>query len=197
MSAGSARLLLACLLAASASGNRLAAQDPGSYGPGGGMGPGGGAWQGGGGRGMRPGRGAFDAFDLPTPEEIDGPPTPGTLRQLLALDDSQSDRYTRAWDSLMADSKPQRDSARAAREAMRSAFRERNRDGAREQATLLARLGKDLRKRDETFDKSLAFLTADQRKQYEDYKKEQKKAREEERRHRPRDDATAGARESP
>jgi hypothetical protein len=171
-------------------GTAAMAQDTGGYGPPGGVMPGGGAWDGGGGRRM--GRPPFDPSDLPSPEEIEGPPTPGTFRQLLSLNDEKAAQYTRAWDSLMAETKSQRDSARDAREAMRSAFRARNRDGAQQQAKLLSRLGKDLRKSDEAFDKSLGFLSNDERKQYQDYKKEQAKAREDERRRRFGGESGAG-----
>jgi hypothetical protein len=172
-------------------GTLVRAQQGGGYGPGGGYTPaggsmsGGGAWDGGAGRGM--GRPPFDPSDIPTPEEIDGPPNPPTMRQLLSLTDSQTHRYTTAWDSLMKETGAKRDSARTAREAMRSSFRSQDRQGVQTQAKLLTALGKDLRKQDDAFDKSLAFFSKDQRKQYEDYKKQQKQAREEERRRRFRE----------
>jgi hypothetical protein len=173
-------------------GTVVSAQQGGGYGPGGGYTPagggsmsGGGAWDGGGGRGM--GRPPFDPSDIPTPEEIDGPPNPPTTRQLLSLADSQTQRYTTAWDSLMRETGVKRDSARTAREAMRSSFRDHDRQGVETQAKLLTALGKDLRKQDDAFDKSLTFLSKDQRKQYEDYKKQQKQAREEERKRRFRE----------
>jgi hypothetical protein len=179
MRRGRLRLLWILGLMTGFAGGSAVAQDAGGYRPSGGTMPSDGAWDGGGGRRM--GRPPFDPSDLPSPEEIEGPPTPGTFRQLLSLTDPQTDQYSRAWDSLMADTKVQRDSARVAREAMQSAFRDRNRDGAQQQAQLLTRLGQELRKRDAAFDKSLGFLTKDQRKQYEEVKKEQKKAREDER----------------
>ena len=155
-------------------------QTDGGYNPaGGGSMSGGGSWDGGGGRGM--GQPPFDPSELPTPEEIDGPPNPPTMRQLLSLSDSQSQRYKSGWDSLMADTRAKRDSARTSRDAMRAAFGDRDRQGVQAQAKLLTVLGKDLRKRDQAFDKSLGFLTKDQRKQYQDYQKQQKEAREEER----------------
>jgi hypothetical protein len=93
----------------------------------------------------------------------------------------------------MAETRAKRDSARTARDAMRSSFRDRDRQGVQDHAKLLTALGKDLRKRDETFDKSLAFLTKDQRQQYADYQKQQKQAREEERRQRFRERSGAGS----
>jgi hypothetical protein len=171
-------------------GTLVSAQQGGGYGPGGytpagGSMSGGGAWDGGAGRGM--GRPPFDPSDIPTPEEIDGPPNPPTTRQLLSLADSQTQRYTTAWDSLMRETGLKRDSARTAREAMRSSFQDHDRQGVETQAKLLTALGKDLRKQDDAFDKSLTFLSKDQRKQYEDYKKQQKQAREEERKRRFRE----------
>ena len=159
----------------------VVAQGPGGYGPsgGGGSGPSGG--YGGAGRrggGMGAGRGGMgQSFDLPSSEDIDGPPSPGTFKQLFALTDGQADQYGHGWDSLMAETTPQRDSARSARQTMRAAFQDRDREAAQQQAKLLERLGKDLHKRDEAFDKSLGYLTNDQRKQYDDWKKDQKKTR--------------------
>jgi hypothetical protein len=169
----SALVVAASLLAGTAG----RAQAPGGYQPPGGSMSGGGAWDGGGGRRMGPS--AFDPSELPSPEDIEGPPNPATLRQLLSLSDQQTQQYTRAWDSLMGGTQAQRDSARAAREAMRSAFQARNREVVQQQAKLLTGLGRDLRKRDEAFVKSLGFLTREQRKQHEDYQKEQRKARDE------------------
>ena len=173
----------ALLAAALAAASPLVAQGPGSYGPGGAAAGGGARGWGGGGRGGRMGGDqSFDPSALPSPEEIDGPPTPGTFRQLFALADSQADRYGHAWDSLMAATTPQRDSARTARATMRSAFQDHDRDAVQQQAKVLERLGKDLRKSNDGFDKSLGFLTDAQRKKYDDWKKEQKKARDDERR---------------
>jgi hypothetical protein len=187
--------LLAAMLAAA---SVLAAQGPGGYGPGGGYGPagGGGGGRRGGGMGGR-GMGGGQSFDLPSPEDIDGPPTPGTFKQLFALSDAQAGQYGHGWDSLMAETTPQRDSARVARQTMRSAFQDHDREAARQQAKVLERLGKDLHKRDEAFDKSLAFLTKDQQKQYDDWKKEQKKAREDERRQRFGGNGASGSQGSP
>jgi hypothetical protein len=152
----------------------LAAQDVGGYGPPGGRG----GWG-----GHRMGDQGFDPSAMLSPEEIDGPPTPGTFKQLFSLTDPQADQYGHAWDSLMAETGTERDSARVARETMRSAFADHDREAAQQQTKVLQRLGKDLRKRDEAFDKSLAFLTKGQRKQYDDWKKAQQKAHEERREH--------------
>jgi len=183
------------LLAATVFGtSALAGQGPGGYGPSGGYGPGGAGSgrRGGGMGGGRTGGQGFDPSALPSPAEVDGPPTPGTFKQLFALTDPQVDQYSHSWDSLMAETTPQRDSARVARQTMRAAFQDRDREAAQQQGKLLERLGKDLRKRDQTFDKSLSFLTADQRKQYDNWKKEQKKAEDEQRQQRFRGNSGDG-----
>ena len=164
----------------------------GGYGPGGGT-TGGGGWGGGGGRGRGMGGHSFDPDDIPTPEEVDGPPSPATMRQLLSLSDSQTQRYTSTWDSLMNGTGAQRDSARTARDSMQAAFRNRDRQAVQNQAKVLTALGKELRKRNDAFDKSLTFLSKDQRKQYEDYEKQQKQAAEEERRQRFRERSGSGS----
>jgi hypothetical protein len=63
-----------------------------------------------------------------------GPPTPGTFKQLFALTDPQADQYSHGWDSLMAATTPQRDSARVAGQTMRSAFQDHDREAAQLQA---------------------------------------------------------------
>jgi hypothetical protein len=115
------------------------------------------------------------------------------MRQLLSLSDSQTQRYASAWNSLMTETGTKRDGARTAREAMRSSFRDHDRQGVQDQAKLLTALGKDLRKRDDAFDKSLGFLSKDQRKQYEDYQKQQKHEREAERKRRFRENSGGGS----
>jgi len=76
---------------------------------------------------------------------------------------------------------------------MQAAFRNRDRQAVQNQAKVLTALGKELRKRNDAFDKSLTFLSKDQRKQYEDYDKQQKQAAEEERRQRFRERSGGGS----
>jgi Spy/CpxP family protein refolding chaperone len=166
----------------------LAAQDAGGYGSSGGRGGWGGWGRDGAWGGHRMGGQGFDPSSMPSPEEIDGPPAPGTFRQLFSLTDPEADRYGHAWDSPMAETRLVRDSARVAQATIRSAFADHDRAAAQRQIKVLQRLGKALRKRDEVFDRSLAFLTKDQRKQYDDWKQDQKKAREERQEHRVRGD---------
>jgi Spy/CpxP family protein refolding chaperone len=151
-----------------------------------GGGPPSGGWSGRGGhggfRGMRGGGSRMDLSSLPTQDEIDGPPTPDTFKQMFQLSDDQTTRYTQAYDSLMTRTKPARDSARVAMQSLRTAMDARDRSAVRQQADLLGELGKELSKGDDSFDKSVKpILTKDQRKQYDDWKKDRKKAADEER----------------
>ena len=143
-------------------------------GMGGGMagGMGGGGGMGRGGMGGRSGAPAMMISD----EALDGPPTPGMMLQLLTLDERQSAAYTRAWDSLMAETKIERDSAHAAVKAMRDGFSGGDRASARSNGAIARRLAGDLAKRDQAFDASLkTLLTKDQRKEYDKWKDQNRK----------------------
>ncbi len=136
---------------------------------------GGGGMGGGMGRGgMRPG--GRPAMAMITDEQLEGPPTPGLMHQLLSLDVAQTATYTRAWDSLMSATKIERDSAQAAVKAMRDGFTGGDRTGARGNAVTAQRLARDLAKEDEAFDHSLkGLLTKDQLKQYDKWKDQNQK----------------------
>jgi hypothetical protein len=144
-------------------------------------GMGGGIGGGGMGRGgMREGR---PAVAMITEEQLEGPPTPGLMHQLLSLDDAQSAAYTRAWDSLMSATKVERDSAQAAVKAMRDGFSGGDRAGARGNAATAQRIARDLGKADQAFDHSLkGLLTKDQMKQYDKWKDQNRKDAEEKQR---------------
>ena len=133
--------------------------------------------------GGRPGGG----MEFPTQEEVEGPPTPAALKDLIALDEAGSARYTALYTSHMDSTRTVRDSLRSAlkwlrdardngdREGMRAAFRQHGPD--------VRRLWKDLSKRDEAFDKSTKeILTKDQRKKLEQWQDQQEKERADEQR---------------
>ena len=144
-------------------------------GMGGGMGGGLGGRGGMGRGGMGGGRGGAPSMMI-TDEQIEGPPTPGMMLQLLTLDERQSAAYTHAWDSLMAETKVERDSARSAVKAMRDGFSGGDRESARSNGGIARRLAGDLAKRDQAFDASLkTLLTRDQRKEYDKWKDQNKK----------------------
>lgn len=143
-------------------------------GTGGGVGGMGG--MGGMGSGGRMGRSGQAPMMLVTDEQLEGPPTPGLMHQLLSLDDAQTASYSHSWDSLMAATQPQRDSARAAVKAMRADFQGGDRAGARSSGEVARRLAGELSRQDEIFDRSLkTLLTRDQRKEYDKWKDQNRK----------------------
>lgn len=148
----------------------------------GGMSGGRGGGMGGGRGGMSRGGGGTRPM-MVTDAQLDGPPTPETMHQLLSLSDSQVATYTRNYDSLMAGTRVERDSAHAAVKAMRDSFTAGDRNAARANATIARELADDLGKRDQAFDHSLkTVLTKDQQKQYDKWKDQNKKDAEAEQR---------------
>jgi Spy/CpxP family protein refolding chaperone len=134
-----------------------------------------------GGRGM--GRAGGTRPVMVTDAQIDGPPTPEMMHQLLSLSDSQLATYAHRYDSLMTETRAERDSAHVAVKTMRDAFTARDRDGARAEAASARALADDLTKRDEAFDRSLkAVLSKEQQKQYDKWKDQNKKEAEEQQR---------------
>lgn len=142
----------------------------------------------GGGTGSGAGRGAMGqrangGQRMLTEEEIDGPPTPGMMQQLLSLEDGQTAAYQQAYDSLMRASQSERDSARVALKGMRDAFGGGDRETARANGMIARRIGEDLEKRDAAFDKSLrTMLNKDQQKRYDKWKAQNRKEAEEKQR---------------
>ncbi len=155
---------------------------------------------GGGMEGMGGGRGLRQRGDrpmMPTDEQIDGPPTPETMHQLLSLDETQLARYRHGYDSLMAESRAERDSAHAAVKALRDGFGSASRDAARARAGDMHRISEDLAKRDDTFDHSLkTILTKGQQKQYDKWKDQNRKDAEEKQRDEIRARMSGGGRRS-
>jgi len=157
------RLFLAVsLLSWTAVPSILAAQY-GGFGGRGGMGEG----------GLR--RPEMSAPKLPGPE-LDGPPDSTAMQTLVALTDSQAVRYAQAYDSFMVATKPQRDSAQAAKDKMNQRLDSGDRAAALFYAERLQDLGKLLRDRQDKFEHDLRrLLTKDQVKAYKDWKDQQER----------------------
>jgi hypothetical protein len=116
---------------------------------------------------------------LPSPDEVEGPATPGAMQQIVGLDQDQTRRYTQSYEQHMAATKPARDSLRTALQATRQAFDSGGMESARPSRDLVVRLWKDLSKQDEEFDKRLkSIFTKDQVKQYSKWREDEKKAAE-------------------
>lgn len=103
-----------------------------------------------------------------TARDLDGPPAPEAMRALVSLDPGQLSSYSQAYAALMGSTRPRRDSARAAVQRRQQAEAAHDLADMEESAALLTRLGEDIAKRDEAFDKSLnAILTHEQRQRYQ------------------------------
>jgi Spy/CpxP family protein refolding chaperone len=141
---------------------------------------------GGGGRRDHNGQGRWPGGQrptLPSDDEVEGPPTPSLMRTVADLDDEHAARYAQAYDQHMTTTEPWRDSLRTAMRSLRSMRESGDRDAMRaamrEQAPEVSRLWDELAKQDQSFDKGLKkVLTKEQRKQYEKWRDEEKKARE-------------------
>ena len=164
----------------------LSAQEMGGR-PGGGMG---------GGRPMMP-RGRAPQ-DMPSFDMLKGPYEPDSMAHKFELDSAQATRYHAAWDSMMAATRPTRDSVEQAMTFLRRARTEGyQQEGARE-AELVHTLGKELQKDEEHFDKVIRkFLSKDQWGDFKDWRDRRRESEKEMRqqqmeqggmggRHRPR-----------
>lgn len=153
-----------------------------SGGMGGRMGGGMGGGMGRGGMMGRPGR-----MNLPTPDEIEGPPTPAAMDQVVTFHDNQADEYAQAYTAHMDSTQQVRDSLRSTMQAMRGSFQRHDRGAAHAQAEAVQHSWKELSKQDKEFEKALKnILDKDQLKQYKQWRDDQQKAAEQERRDRMR-----------
>jgi hypothetical protein len=139
-----------------------------------------------GGRGGMMGRPPGPRMDLPTPEAVEGPITPAAMDDLLDLDAAGTARYADLYAPHMIATAPVRDSLRTIMKDLRDARDTGDRDAMRaamrERGAVISRLWKDLSKRDERFYKDMKkSLTKEQRKRFEKWQDDEKKAREAER----------------
>lgn len=133
-----------------------------------------------GGRGGFRGRAEAPGFD---PLALEGAPDPEFMAGRLELSDEQAARYRQLRDSFMLATKPQRDSADGALQAIRDAFRSGDREAARQNGAALRHLAGDLSKRQEQFEQALkALVSSDQWKAYTEWRDEHRHELELERR---------------
>lgn len=146
-----------------------------AQGPGGGMGGPGGMGAGGT-RGRPYGR---RPVEPPSEDLIRGPYEPDSLIPKFQLDTAQGARYRVSWDSMMAATRPVRDSVHASRDSFRRAQGEGfSREGARQQE-VMQHLVKRLQKEEGRFDKVMRHILTDD--QWGDFKDCRKRRRETER----------------
>ena len=141
--------------------------------PGGGMG---GGPPGGGRRGPMGGR----PVEMPSADLIQGPYEPDSMIRKFALDSAQGVRYRAAWDSMMAATRPRRDSVHQAMGALRRARTEGYHEEGQRQAEIVRKVGKALAKDEEQFDKVIRkFLSKDQWEDFKDWRERRRETEKE------------------
>lgn len=155
---------------------------PGGYGPGRGM-----EGMRGGGR-MGPPGGGNRAELL---EAMEGPLAPAVLQDSAGVSGRELEEYAQRYSSLMAATRPARDSLRATMQTIRTAFDRGDRAAARDQRQDVERQSKTLIDRDKEFEKGLkGLLSKDQQKRYQKLKQDREQ---QSRELRQRDRPTSGA----
>lgn len=154
-------------------------------------GMGGGGMRGGGGGG-RPMMGSRRPADAPSGDLVRGPFVPDSMIPKFGLDSSQGARYRASWDSMMAATALTRDSAHAAMAGIRRARMEGFQHEGTRQDEVMQKLGKELKKDEEHFDKVVKrILTKDQWGDFEDWR-DRRRATERELREQARMDGPEG-----
>jgi hypothetical protein len=142
---------------------------PGGYGPG----PGPGIERMRGGDRMGPPRGEHRAHLL---EAIEGPPAPAVMQDSVGVSGKQLHEYTQRYSTLMAATRPVRDSLRATMQSIRTAFERSDRAAARDRRGTAERQSKKLLDQDQEFEKGLKdLLSKDQQKRYQKLKQNREK----------------------
>jgi hypothetical protein len=109
-------------------------------------------------------------------EAIEGPLTPAVIQDSIGVSGKQLEEYARRYSSLMAASRPERDSLRTTMQTMRTAFEQGDRAAARNQRGNIDRQSKMLLDQDKEFEKSLKdLLSKDQQKRYQKLKQNREK----------------------
>jgi hypothetical protein len=109
-------------------------------------------------------------------DAVQGPASPAILRDTVQLTGEKLQQYTKQYDAYMASTKVTRDSLRSNLQAMRSAFQQGDRSGARDRRDTIKQQAKSLSQRDQEFEKSLkALLSKDQQKRYAKWKDDQQR----------------------
>lgn len=121
----------------------------------------------------------------PDPVVLNGPPAPADFARIVELPQDRLESYTRMYDRFMTATRPQRDSLQTLRNGMRDAFASRDRDAMQRQRSVMEPIAKDLAQQQATFDETLrSQLEKPQWKRYEQWRDDQRKQAEQERRER-------------
>jgi hypothetical protein len=129
----------------------------------------------------------------PDPVVLHGPPAPPEFARIVELPADQVDRYAKMYDRLMTTTRPQRDSLETFRRDMREAFESRDRASAERQRAVARPLVQELERRQAAFDGTLRdLLEKSQWKRYEQWRDDERKRVNDERRDRRGGDPEAG-----
>ena len=140
--------------------------------------PGGGMTERGG--GARPGMVRGRMPEPPSRDLIAGPYAPDSMIHKFVLDTVQGPRYRAAWDSMMAATRPARDSIREAMGGLQRARGEGYQREGERRAAEIRRLGKRLKQEEERFDKVVRrILTDDQWDDFKDWRERRRETEQE------------------
>ena len=142
-------------------------------------GPPGGGMGGGMGGGRRPPMGGR-ASEMPSADLLQGPYEPDSMIRKFELDSAQGVRYRAAWDSMMAATRPRRDSVHQAMATLHRARTEGYQQEGERQAEIVQKVGKELAKDEEHFDKVIRkFLSKDQFDDFKDWRERRRETEKE------------------
>ncbi|HET7790282.1 MAG TPA: hypothetical protein VFK78_05735 [Gemmatimonadales bacterium] len=123
--------------------------------------------------GMGDGR---SARRLPTEDQLQGPPDPGFVADRFELDTAEAVAYQQVYDSFMAVTEAERDTALSGRRTIQAAFERRDFAAARGDIPLVLQLGDDLDQKEKRFDERVKqVLSSKHFKAYRDWKDDQRK----------------------
>jgi hypothetical protein len=136
-----------------------------------------------------PGRGT-----PPDPVVLKGPPAPEEFVRLVQLPDDKAGRYKELYDRFMAETKPQRDSLATLRRDATGGLERSDRDSLQRLRQVFMPLRQELERRQAAFDDTLHdLLDKDQWKRYQNWREEERKVAEQQRRERWRQHRGGGA----
>lgn len=124
---------------------------------------------------------------LPTPEDLAGPAVPDFMVDRFELDSAEARTYRVVYDSFMTATRTLRDSALASRRRIDLLWQSGDREGAQSQFPRLRRLGEALEKEDGHFDDRMKrVFSKPHYKDYRDWRDDQRKQAEADRKERMR-----------
>jgi hypothetical protein len=130
----------------------------------------------------------------PDPVVLKGPPAPGEFVRLVQLQDDKAGRYKELYDRFMAETKPQRDSLAGLRRDATGGLERGDRDSLQRLREVFMPLRQDLERRQAAFDDTLHdLLDKDQWKRYQNWREEERKVAEQQRRERWRQHRSGAA----